>query len=409
MNTQGHRHLWRVVIPFSLLAVFVGAFVHNPFDPVAYTNTATSLLDGKNIYHASDGAVYPPFLYILGALLIGAAESVSGSLPPNHPVALASFVFLGSTATAISYLHGRRTISRRRTCWLIFGLLNPFAFFVTVLFGQMEVAVVLGVVGALYAQRTHQWPLGGFFLSAAAAVKIYPAAIYLIYLARNRTHASEIIAGAVPIVLVTLVGLATYYPDSLGIFTRGGGVRPVNLLAIVSGGGLPDGAVKASFIVVFGLATLLGAATTLDKDIALVLPTVPVALLYPNLIEYRWLPLVIAAAYLWVSHESVEIAAGARIVAVVGTFIGSVSMSAGALQGSQQGVPWLVGSVYPLPTLPTLLSINQYWMVRKVMAVIFAVAVVWAAFGLVRQRVLFRGTVLAWTGLVQNPANRIVA
>lgn len=374
----------------------LGGLTHNPADPIHYAQGALGLLHETDIYTIS-GVVYPPLLYALTAPVFWLLGHTVAPTTPASYTAIAVFAILGSTVHVTVYRLGKPLLpAEAERGWLFASLLNPFALFVTVLFGQMEVFIVLGVVGAIYGHHTGRYWVGGAALSLASAVKIYPVVLFIPYLVHHRAHSRRILAGGAPILAIT-GGLMLLLPNATAIFGASTASRPVSLLVILFDGGIAASTVdlvfKAALVISVGAAVIL----SLPDDLRLLPPLIPPALLYPNVIEYRWLPLamgLLAVGYLTTDAKT-EVRELCWRCGWIVTILGFTAMLTGTLEGWLEGQPWIVPITGTLPAFPVSIPLGVLGDARMLIALLVAVSVGWAG---------VRYVTLEWTrGQVPSP------
>jgi len=92
------RHPATIAILFTAAAGIVSSLFYNPFDVPAYARISLQLLDGQNIYPT---AVYPPSLYLIGALILGGLEAIPlVTIESDGILAIGTFGVI-CTATAV--------------------------------------------------------------------------------------------------------------------------------------------------------------------------------------------------------------------------------------------------------------------------------------------------------------------
>jgi hypothetical protein len=348
------------LLAYLILAVLVGGLVHNPFDPVRYAKGALGILEGGDIY-AQKGVVYPPTLYVVASLLLFVISSGTETSVDGY-VTLATFVGIGTAVQMASYLLGDRVIDNSHSQeWAIATLLSPFVVYVVVLFGQMESFVVLAIVGVVYAERTRRWEIGGASVAIAASVKIFPAALFVPLLIRNRENAYRILRGAAPVIIATTLLMIVFLPGSLTIFSSSlYGIRPVNALYLLSAGQIPSWVAAGTFIVSFVGLTLLSACIP-DGYVGYLVPFLPVVLVYPDVLEYRWLPIAVGAillGYLPRTSNPNSFPDHGRY-GWLWTLLGTLAMILGTIEGWFDGSPWLVPTFGALQEPATVLGTGQ--------------------------------------------------
>lgn len=379
------------IIAFVIVAALIGGLVHNPYDPVRYGKGAIGVLQGQNIY-IFPGIVYPPLFYILSSIVIYPIYILNGISAESYPV-IGAFVGIGATVQALSYLLGDRIISDTYSKeWAIASLINPFVIYVVLLFGQMESFVVLGIVGVIYAEYTEQWEIGGALLMVAASVKIFPAILFLPFLWHNRENAYRIMRGAAPVGIVTSLLMIPFLPESLTIVSSSlYGIRPVNALYIFSLTLVPGRVASVVFIGTFMLSGLISIMITSDGYIRYLIPLVPVVLFYPDVIEYRWLPLAVGTLLIGYLPERSD----SRLYKQYGwlwVLLGTAAMMIGTVEGWYEGDPWLVPTFGTLPGLPPIV---EQWNSNVSVARLIRVVRLGVAF-------IFIISVLNWCRLIRS-------
>lgn len=379
------------IIAFVIVAALIGGLVHNPYDPVRYGIGAIGVLQGQNIY-TFPGIVYPPLFYVLSSIVIYPIYMLNGISAESYPV-IGAFVGIGTTVQALSYLLGDRIISDTYSKeWAIACLINPFVIYVVLLFGQMESFVVLGIVGVIYAEYTEQWEIGGALLMVAASVKIFPAILFLPFLWHNRENAYRIMRGAAPVGIFTSLLMILFLPESLTIVSSSlYGNRPVNALYIFSLTLVPSRVASVVFIGTFMLSGLIAIMITSDEYIRYLIPFVPVVLFYPDVIEYRWLPLAVGTLLIGYLPESSD----SRLYKQYGwlwVLLGTAAMMIGTIEGWYEGDPWLVPTFGTLPGLPPIV---EQWNSKVSVARLIRVVRLGVAF-------IFIISVLNWCRLIRS-------
>jgi len=287
-----------------------------------------------------------------------------------------------ATLAGIYYLGAGAVPDRHRRKYLAAVILNPFALFVGVFHGQMTLFVVLGVAGAIYAIYTENWRIGGALLALSASVKIYPAAIALIFFATNLKHAREILEGAAPIVFINLMGIAAFYPESISIFSSPGGLRPVNILFIITGGSISQALAESIFLGLLLLTTLAGLLLPVRKELKLLFPIIPAVTVYPLLIEYRLVGLALSMIVVGFAIEERAGSAGrATIVSGLAiSILGTISMLLGSYQGWLEGAYWVTPTLFSWPPVPAGADPAAFTPYRQwTVLLIAAVILLWAS------------------------------
>lgn len=344
-----------LLIIYIFVGTLVGGLIYNPYDPRHYARGAIGVLQGVNIYELN-GVVYPPLLYVFSSILFYAISGFTEITTRNYP-AIATFVGIGTTTQVFSYILGARLVSDNRTTkWAIASLLNPFVIYVVILFGQMESFIILGIIGVIYSESDDQWEIGGAALAIAASVKIYPAVLFLPYSYHNRENIYRIMRGAIPVGIIIFLLMILYLPESLTIiFSSSGGIRPVNALYIVSLSTVPDWLVSVVFIGSLVIATIISLAMS-DNCVRYLIPLVPVVLFYPDVIEYRWLPLAVGALLIGYLPQGpdTKIRHTCKRYGWLWILLGTLAMVVGTIEGWYEGDPWLVPTFGTLPEPPTI-------------------------------------------------------
>lgn len=348
------------VVAYVILAALVGGLLHNPYDPVRYGEGALGILEGGDIY-GQKGVVYPPTLYVAASILL-LLLSTGTEISVDGYVALATFVGIGTTVQAASYLMGDKIVdSSYSEEWAIVTLLSPFVVYVVILFGQMESFVILAIVGVIYAERTERWEVGGSSVAIAASVKIFPAVLFVPFLLRNRSNAYRILRGAAPVGIVTVLLMLFFLPGSLTIFTSSlYGIQPVNVLYILSAGRVPSWVAGGIFLMTLAGSALLSARIP-EGYVGYLIPLIPVVLVYPDVLEYRWLPFTVGA--LLVGYLQQASPSGSqpdhRRYGWFWMILGTLAMIVGTIESWYDGSPWLVPTFGSLPEPATVSGLSH--------------------------------------------------
>lgn len=343
-------------IMFVILGTIAGGLLHSS-DPPNYAEGALGILAGENIYEYG-GVVYPPLLYFIAAIPLFIISQFVELTVDSYPT-IAVFAGIGAVAQSISYILGSVIIdNNRHKKWIFASLLNPFVLYVVILYGQMESFIILGIIGVIYATYTDRWKIGGVLLAIAGAVKIYPLVLFLPFVWHNRGEMLEILKGAVPIGALTFALMIPYLPESLKIVSTPSrtGVRPMNALYIFSASLVSDQTVSLLFIISLLLTTIYACSITTEERIEYLLPLVPVVLFYPDIIEYRWLPLAVGALFIgYISfQEESQVSDVCKRYGWIWSTLGTLAMIVGAIEGWYEGAPWLVPISGDLTSLPVI-------------------------------------------------------
>lgn len=346
---------------YSLACGVIGGFVYNPYDVPAYINGAEAMLQGIPLYDVQS-VVYPPLLYAILTPIVATTNSFS--LFGGSYLTVAGITAINSAIIFIAYWLGSKIVDPKYArLWLIGTLFNPFLFYVIVLFGQFESVIILGLVGAIYGQKTGRYGVGGATLAFATAVKIYPAALGIIYTFRHRDQLPKVLIGAAGPAALTLGLSIMYFPDVLTVLTAGGGrVRPINILYIFTAGTITPSVSSVIFKFLF-LASVLTALNPKYSDhFSLLMPIFIVSFFYTDLLEYRWAPLCVGLILVGSLQES-KATKWLRRGGIVTASFGFIGMLAGSLEGIAEGDPWLAFNLFN-PTIDVGVPPSYFLSVR---------------------------------------------
>jgi hypothetical protein len=304
---------------FVLFCGLIGGFIYNPVDPVNY-GRGSLIFYTSNIYQLDRGAaafVYSPIFYAVPGILFTIIEFLGYNLTASSYGVIATFAAIGAGAQSLVYVFGLGVISDRyQREWLIGSLLNPFALFVTVVYGQMEIFGALGFISVIYIVKKEKFRRGSLYLTLASSVKLYPAVLFVPLIVRNKKRLREIIIGTIPIAVPTAILMLLLLPDSLTIFVPGGvlpwvdasSVVILNLLTF----GVLEGWVSVIFLAIFAISVLISLHRTIRAEIAYLIPIMCVGIFYPTFFEYRWLP--VSLSFLLLGYLDTDWSTGLRQV-----------------------------------------------------------------------------------------------
>jgi alpha-1,2-mannosyltransferase len=173
---------------------------HNFFDLRIYVSAMRWWADGNDLYaYAQPDRVqgelyftYPPF----AALLLRPFADL--------PIGVTIAVFSAGTALAIGlttwWLVGPLADARGWPRWYAAGLAVPLVFLIeptreTITFGQINMLLILLVVGDLIVAVPRKWRLAGAGIGLATALKLFPG-IFIVYLLVTRRWRAAIVASA---------------------------------------------------------------------------------------------------------------------------------------------------------------------------------------------------------------------
>lgn len=385
-------------LSFVVFGILIGGLLHNPADPPSYAQGSIYFMQFKNIYNHS-GVVYPPFLYAVAAVFLSILSNFIDIYPTSY-TAISTFVGIGAVTQVVCYLLGRNIISAKRSWnWFIASLFNPFVVYVTLVFGQMEVFVILGLVGVIYAELKEEWAIGGAALAIAASVKIYPVVLFFPYIYHNKEKAYNIILGAAPVGAFTAILMMIYLPESLTIVrSASGGVRPVNALYILTLSYIPSWTATLVFLTTFSIAIAI--SLFVDDISRYIIPLIPLVLFYPDILEYRWLPITVGTILIGYlpGNINTNIEDICESYGSLWLILGTLAMAVGTIEGWYEGKPWIVPTtgVLPEPVIlfgtwqlnttfgpffngPILVELFALRMIRTGIAILFIASIIsWA-------------------------------
>lgn len=345
-----------IVLTYLFVGTVLGGLFYNPADIPSYIQGSLGVINGVNIY-TLQGVVYPPPLYLFAATVFKIV-GLHFNLTPSSYVAISVFACICAVTQSFVYLLGSKVVApRNNNKWVLAALFNPFVIYVSFLYGQMESFVILGVAGVIYGDIKEQWAIGGAALAVATSVKLYPVVLFLPYIYHNWENAARIIKGAAPIGVLTTILMTLYLPQSLTIFSSASGVvRPVNAIYLASLSFSPKWLVTGLFLLTFMASTCV--SLLMEKEpVRYLIPLVPVVLFYPNILEYRWLPLAVGSLLIGYLPTQDGISRLCRVYGWLWTLFGTLAMITGTIEGWYEGKLWVVSTFHSLPQLPIVFGV----------------------------------------------------
>ena len=201
-STVGGRRVAVVAALAAAVATALWAYGnrHDFFDLRIYVSAMRWWADGNDLYaYAQPDRVqgelyftYPPFAALL--LRPFAALPIGGTIA----------VFTAGTALAVGlttwWLVGPLADARGWPRWYAAGLAIPLVFLIeptreTITFGQINMLLILLIVGDLLFAVPRKWRLAGAGIGLATALKLFPG-IFIVYLLVTRRWRAAIVASA---------------------------------------------------------------------------------------------------------------------------------------------------------------------------------------------------------------------
>lgn len=290
-----------IIVSFSI-AVFSG-FVFAPAVP-AYLRSVEALLYGRPLY-GNLSTVYPPFWYGVLSIIFGPLEFFGIPIlsPSYFSILWVKLYLIGSIVAAVYVLIRRKVVDTRFAYVVIF---NPVVFITTVVMGQAEGPIVLGLCLALLGWKVDRWELVGAGISLGAAMKFYPVLLFAPAIFRRIDKVDKIFYGALPVSVFTLGLWIGKLPNSLNMI--GGQPNWVTNMAVLGWATLlgfdAAGPMKWIFFVSVLLCLLWSMFGQFEQpETALVIPLLPTMYLYNRITAYHWVPLIVAITYLLYQYQ----------------------------------------------------------------------------------------------------------
>lgn len=343
MQHQYKRGLF--VVAYFLVGLVIGATVYGPTDTRAYMEIAQLVLENQPLYN-HHLAVYPPLFYMILAGMIAPLYYTS---PQTLPLSYLSVLILKTLLIGTLVLMSFISVNKKwQMNWQYLVLLSPLPIAGTVLFGQADVLVAIGIVGVFYGINYDRMEIAGAAWIFATSIKIYPVIMVVPLLYHYRTRWREFFTGAAPVGMLTAGLLLAEYPEFVVAFLNsdhGFGfsnqpLHPLSPYFVIREVGIPVTAQFGSAVFAVSIiVALVFSIHTFTSKISLLVPLLPVYYMYPYNPFYRWLPLVCAAGYLGYTRTDVF---GIR------------------LRRYAWAVSFIGGSAYLLPVLLSLLTPDPF-------------------------------------------------
>jgi hypothetical protein len=275
-------------------------------------NGVDALIYDKPLYSQA-GVVYPPFWYGILWFILGPLEYIGATdLSFNVFTIGAVKIYLILATILLLFLNPKADRFSLDKDWTIFVLLNPVVFITTILMGQAEAPVALGVVAALHGWRTERWWLVGCGIALGAVMKFYPILMLAPVIVRKHRKLPRILLGALPIFAFTAGLSIGELPSSLNMLeAKTQWVVPLSLLGWADLIGMSDifgyGIVElqdnifllSSLIVVF-----LSIFAKFEKpELSMIVTLLPAMFFATRTTAYRWVPLILALGYIGYSYS----------------------------------------------------------------------------------------------------------
>ncbi|MCO6459047.1 MAG: DUF2029 domain-containing protein [Pirellulaceae bacterium] len=341
--TAGRRLGWVLaclVVSSVFLPRYVAAWNPPPYQLIDFFqewSSARNAVSGRPVYapvaeaverylglqKVPDGSwdvnVHPPSSVLLALPLQGFA----------YPTAFRIWNLVSLAALAASVWLVVRNLGIRFSVWsvfpavLLFSICDPL--YQQMLQGQLNLILLLLIVGVWAADRAGRPLLAGGLLGAAAAIKLFPAFLLLYFLARRDGRA--VAASAASVLLITLVTLgllgwetyATYLSDVLPVAATwkaawnnaslagfwyklfAPGPRNGELAALLASPALAlaGTAVSVAAVLLVLVPRVVRAATTRARDLAFGLTITAMLLVSPVTWEHYFLLLLLPLVVVW--------------------------------------------------------------------------------------------------------------
>jgi len=182
LSLERMRDLSLGFISITIILTFISGFVYFAAVP-AYLRSVEALLTGQPLY-GELSTVYPPFWYGILATIFGPLEILGVNFSGTNYLStiLVKLPLLLSIVLTVYIGLQRNGIDKRFCYWI---LLNPVILITTVIIGQAEAIIGLGIVAALHGWKTDQWKLVGAGFALGAAMKFYPMLLFASALFKN--------------------------------------------------------------------------------------------------------------------------------------------------------------------------------------------------------------------------------
>jgi len=294
------KQKWKYILAYFTLTLPI-AGLYALSDIGRYLNGVQALLTNASLYDQA-GVVYPPFWYGLLSFAIGPLEAAGvPAFEMNATTILVVKAYLIAAVGMLVALTGVADDGEINKQWILFVLLNPVLFITTVLMGQAEALVALGIVAALHGWRAERWWLVGAGIALGTVMKFYPALMVVPLLARKPRRLPPVVKGALPISLFTLGLWVATLPSSLNMFSsKTPWITPMAVLGWADLLGYDVlGLANALFVVSIAIAVCWSILGRFEHpEVSLLVPLLPTMYFHTRIVAYRWVPLILAVGYL---------------------------------------------------------------------------------------------------------------
>ncbi|HZY41250.1 MAG TPA: hypothetical protein VFF59_04530 [Anaerolineae bacterium] len=207
----------------AALVLRVGLALLSPgvsYEMESYRIQAQAVLTGQNIYAATYRYPYPPLWMYWPAAAVRLSETLGApfyfwiKLP-----AIVADLIIG----ALIFTWPRAAQAHTAACQSAWYLFNPIVLIVSVLHGQFDPVVTLGMLGAARAWLARRWLLSALSLSVAIALKLFPVLLlplFLIDLPSWKTAVQYALVAVSTLCVICVPYLATNGTRLVGLLMR---------------------------------------------------------------------------------------------------------------------------------------------------------------------------------------------
>jgi len=316
MQMNGKNKRRKILYLFVIYAIFVsavGMFSYHHSDANSYFSMI-SVFYGEGTLYSNPAPSYFPLPYFIMAIFLFPIHILGLSVSPTwYSLFAVNILFALSLALLAYFGYSNSEVFEGDEIkeWILFILINPLTIIGVYVWGQSDALVALGVGAAVIAATRKKWALFGAGTVFGATIKIYPALMLVPPFIRRPEARKDILKGALPVIFINLLLLTVDYKSAISAFLnpeysfglRSGrsGITESHPAWIV-GYLTPIPAEQLAGIIFFisvGLVVLWALFGDFEiESLRSVVVLCPMLLTYPTLYTYRWLPVIIAIAWL---------------------------------------------------------------------------------------------------------------